>query len=190
VLLWNPANPRAAWMRDFRRAVEASARLYGAAAIPAHFPPFTATEAYERASRARSAAIARCTRRMARRLSFALGRSAVRRFQHSLYLALIPGRDMQIDDIKHAADDLCGTLARQGLLVKHAGSFGFDFIAVEWFYDAIARRNVIRVTGADLPFARVDQVAEGIEAWWSLRRMSATPPARARLVRQSQPVAP
>jgi hypothetical protein len=190
VLLWEPANPRAAWIRDFRRAVEASARLYGAAAIPAHFPPFTATEAYERASRARSAAIARCTRRMARRLSLALGRSAVRRFQHGLYLALVPGRDMQIDDVKHAADDLCGTLARQGLLVKHAGSFGFDFIAVEWFYDAIARRNVIRVTGADLPFALVDQVADGIEAWWSLRRMSATPPARARLVRQSQPVAP
>ena len=190
VLLWEPANPRAAWMRDFRRAVEASARLYGAAAIPAHFPPFTAAGAYERASRARSAAIARCTRRMARRLSLALGRTAVRRFQHGLYLALIPGRDMQIDDVKHAAGDLCGTLARQGLLVKHAGSFGFDFIAVEWFYDAIARRNVIRVTGADLPFARVDQVAEGIEAWWSLRRMSATLPARARLVRQSQPVAP
>jgi hypothetical protein len=190
VLLWEPANQRAAWMRDFRRAVEASARLYGAAAIPAHFPPFTATEAYERASRARSAAIARCTRRMARRLSLALGPSAVRRFQHGLYLALVPGGDVQIDDVKHAADDLCGTLARQGLLVKHAGSFGFDFIALEWFYDSIARRNVIRVTGADLPFALVDQVADGIEAWWSLRRMSATPPARARLVRQSQPVAP
>ena len=190
VLLWQPANTRAAWMRDFRRAVEGSARLYGAAAIPAHFPPFTATEAYERASRARSAAIVRCTRRMAHRLSLALGRDAVRRFQHGLYLALIPGRDMQIDDVKHAADDLCGTLARQGLLVKHAGSFGFDFIAVEWFYDAIARRNVIRVTGADLPFALVDRVADGIEAWWSLRRMSATPATRARLVRQSQPVAP
>ena len=97
---------------------------------------------------------------------------------------------MQIDDVKHAADDLCRTLAHQGLLVRHAGSFGFDFIAVEWFYDAIARRNVIRVTGADLPFALVDRVADGIEAWWSLRRMSATPPTRAGLFRQSQPIAP
>ena len=190
VLLWKPANARAAWVRELRRAVEASVRLYGAAAIPAHFPPFTGTEAYERASRARIAAIARCTRRMVRHLSLALGRNTVRRFQHGLYLALIPGRDMQIDDVKHAADDLCSTLARQGLLVRHAGSFGFDFIAVEWFYDAIARRNVIRVTGADLPFALVDRVADGIEAWWSVRRMSATPPTRARLSRQSQHVAP
>ncbi len=190
VLLWQPANARAAWMRELRRAVDASVRLYGAAAIPAHFPPFTGTEAYERASRARIAAIVRCTRRLARHLSLALGRDAVRRFQHGLYLALIPGRDMQIDDVKHAADDLCSTLARQGLLAKHAGSFGFDFIAVEWFYDTIARRNVIRVTGADLPFARVDRVADGIEAWWSRRRMSAIPSTRARPSGQFLPVAP
>ena len=113
---------------------------------------------------------------MARQLSLALGRDTVRQFQHGLYLALNPGRDLEIDDVKRAAQDLCGTLARQGLLVKHAGSFGFDFIAVEWFYDAIARRNAIRVTGADLPFALIDGVAEGIEAWWSQRRMS--PPGR------------
>ena len=29
VLLWQPANARAAWMREFRRTVEASVRLYG-----------------------------------------------------------------------------------------------------------------------------------------------------------------
>ncbi|HKU85161.1 MAG TPA: hypothetical protein VJV77_02370 [Casimicrobiaceae bacterium] len=190
VLLWQPANARAAWMRDFRKAVEDSSRLYGAAAIPAHFPPFTGTEAYERASRARTAAIVRCTRRMALHLALALGRDAVRRFQHGLYLALIPGRDMHIDDVKRAADDLYRTLARQGLLVKHAGSFGFDFVAVEWFYDAIARRNVIRVTGADLPFALVDRVADGIEAWWSRHRMSGTPSTRAHPAGPLQPVAP
>jgi hypothetical protein len=190
VLLWQPAHARAAWMRDLRRCAETSVRLYGAAAIPAHFPPFTGNEAYRRASRARTAAIVRSTRRMACHLSRNLGRDTVRRFQHGLYLALVPGRDMQIDDVKRAAEDLCSVLARQGSLVKHAGSFGFDFIAVEWFYDAIARRNVIRVTGADLPFALVDRVADGIEAWWSQRRMSGVRAPRSQCPAQPQAAAP
>jgi hypothetical protein len=190
VLLWQLANAEAAWMRELRRCAETSVRLYGAAAIPAHFPPFTGTDAYLRASRARTAAIVRSTRRMTHRLLHALGRTALRRFQHGLYLALIPERDMQIDDVKHAAEDLCRALARQGLPVKHAGSFGFDFIAVEWFYDAIARRNVIRVTGADLPFALVDRVADGIEAWWSQRRMSGGHASRSPYPVQPQPAAP
>lgn len=189
VLLWQPANARASWMRDLRRAAEASARLYGVAAIPAHFPPFTGTDAYHRASRARVAAIVRNTRRMARRLSVSLGRDSVRGFQHNLYCALIPARDMQIADVKRAADDLCSTLAQQGLLVKHAGSFGFDFIAVEWFYDTFARRNVIRVTGADLPSTLIDRVVDGIEAWWSQRRMSSARPPRAPVFRHQQPTA-
>lgn len=173
VLVWRAADKASRWMKELVRAAEASVRLYGVAAIPAHFPPFTGTNEYRECSRARTAAIVRNTRRMAQTLSAALGDARVRKFQHGLYLALVPGGDLDLKDVKAAADDLCQSLARQGLLVRHAGSFGFDFVAVEWFFDAILRRNVIRVAGADLPSSLIDRVSEGIEAWWSQHRMSA-----------------
>jgi len=50
---------------------------------------------------------------------------------------------------------------------SHARSFGFDFVAVEWFADLLRRTNVIRIAGADLPFEHTDCVAEGIARWWS-----------------------
>lgn len=181
VLVWRP-DEASRWMRELVRAAEASVRLYGVAAIPAHFPPFTGTDDYRECSRARTAAIVRNTRRMARTLSAALGDARVRKFQHGLYLALVPGKDLDLKDVKAAADDLCQSLARRGLPVRHAGSFGFDFVAVEWFFDAILRRNVIRVALADLPSSLIDRVGEGIEAWWSQHRMSAVRRPAARIV--------
>lgn len=157
----------AASLRQLHRQAETSIRLYGLAAIPAHFPPFAGGAEYGEMSRARTASIIRSTRRIARRLREQLARhDAVREFRHGLYLALVPRGEREVKDVKRAAAHLGSALSAQRLPVRHAGSFGFDFIAVECFYDAIVGRNVIRVAGADLPPAVVDRIADAIAAWW------------------------
>jgi len=172
VLLWPRSETRSAPLEPLRRAIDDAVRLYGVAAVPAHFPPFSGTNEYRRLSRARTASIIRSTRRMTRRLGTMLPPRSVRSFRHGLYLALEPDRDFALTDVKRLAGDLCCALAREGLPVKHAGSFGFDFVAVEWFFDSVLRRNVIRVAGADLPAPVVDRIVDGIERWWSSHRMS------------------
>jgi hypothetical protein len=183
VFAWRASDESSRGLPTLIRATEDSVRLYGVAAIPAHFPPFTGTDDYRKCSAARTAAIIRSTRRMARGLSARLGgKRTVRVFQHALYLALAPGKEMALGDVKRAAGALCDALGKQGLPVKHAGSFGFDFVAVEWFFDAILRRNVIRIAGADLPAGVIDTIVDAIVTWWSQHRMSAQPKLPAAVV--------
>jgi hypothetical protein len=82
---------------------------------------------------------------------------------------------MRIDDVKAAAADLCGTLARRGLIVKHAGSFGFDFAAVEWFTDARTGKNVMRIAPGDGPPSMIDALASGIVDWFAQQTPGALP---------------
>ena len=164
---------RPEWIIDLSRQTSDSVRLFGFAPIPASFPPFTGTRQFERCSVLRIAAIIRNNRRMAGLLSAELGGTrVVSAFQHGLYLTLMPSRDLSIQRARGLAAALCDELISSALPVSHSGSFGFDFVAIEWFADSSSRRNVIRVAASDLPSSLIDQVAEGIARSWSRRELS------------------
>jgi hypothetical protein len=169
VISWR-RRARHAWMRDLVKEARNAVRLIGCAAVPAHFPPFTGDEDYLPCSAGRTASIIRATRRLARCLDASALHGSVARFQHALYVTLAPRGDLRIRDVKRAADGLCKALASAGLPVRHAGSFGFDFVAIEWFPDPVTRRNVIRIAPGDLPPWVIDGVAGGIVRWFECQR--------------------
>jgi hypothetical protein len=166
-------SPRSDWTTDLTAETRNSVRLFGAAPIPASFPPFAGTRQFEHCSVARVAAIIRNNRRMAQALSAKLGSTqTVAEFQHGLYLTLMPNAELSIESARKLAAALCGDLVSTAVPVSHAGSFGFDFVAIEWFADPLSRRNVLRVAASDVPFHCIDRVAEGIARWWSRRALT------------------
>jgi hypothetical protein len=149
---------------DMRNAV----RLLGGAALPAHFPPFIGTKAYRVLTSQRVAAILRNGRRTANYFARALPSSLAEfHFAHGLYLTLAPKRRLDERQARELAADLSRDLGEAGLPLRHAGSFGFDFGATEWFHDRSRDRYAIRIAVPDLPTALWDEVAEALARWWS-----------------------
>jgi len=67
---------------------------------------------------------------------------------------------------RQAAVSMSEDLERRGLLIRHAGSFGFDFAATEWLRDRITDEYVIRISVPDLPTLLWDQLTNEIAKWW------------------------
>jgi hypothetical protein len=105
----------------------------------------------------------------ARILGQQLGRSAVRQYRHGLFAALVPPCGWGEAEAIEEAELLAADLAGKGLPVRHAGSFGFDFVAIEGFFDTALQRQLLRVAAADLPEAVSTRVTNGITAWWTRR---------------------
>jgi len=87
---------------------------------------------------------------------------------------------------------MCRDLGDIGLPLRHAGSFGFDFAAAEWFHDTARDRHLVRVAVPDLPTEQWDTIVAEIIRWWKEnagaessrtreRRESISRPAAARL---------
>ncbi|MBR0829543.1 hypothetical protein JQ596_28810 [Bradyrhizobium manausense] len=156
-------------VEEMRRAV----RLLGGAALPAHFPPYVGTKAYRDLTDRRGAAILRNGRRTARYFASALPRSSAElHFAHGLYVTLAPKRPVDESQARQIAADLSGDLGKAGLLLRHAGSFGFDFGAAEWFHDTTCDRYLVRIAVPDLPTPLWDEIATAVAYWWSLHEQA------------------
>jgi hypothetical protein len=145
-------------------------RLFGGAALPAHFPPYVGGTGYRRLTETRVAMMLRNSRRTAHHFSICLaGLTNELHFAHGLYVTLAPARKLDENEARDLAVELCDDLGRAGLPLRHAGSFGFDFGAAEWCYDRIGDRYVVRLAIPDLPSTAWDEVTSAVAAWWGAR---------------------
>ena len=149
---------------EMRNAV----RLLGAAALPAHFPPYVGRRDYPTLTARRVAAILRNGRRTAHFFRGALrGLVAQLDFAHGLYVTLKCRRPMDEKSAREAASEMSHDLRRAGYRIRHAGSFGFDFGAAEWVRDIGREGFAVRIAFPDLPTAIWDEQSEAIARWWS-----------------------
>jgi hypothetical protein len=174
-------------LEDLAQHAADALRLFGGAAIPAHFPPFVGSRAYVSLNGRRIAAMLRNSRRTAERLMPAL--PGAREFTHRLYVALAPGRALTEQQAKDLAGAMCRDLGDIGLPLRHAGSFGFDFAAAEWFHDTARDRHVVRVAVPDLPTEQWDTIVTEIIRWWNENAGAASLGMRERREGVSRPAA-
>ncbi len=143
-------------------------RLFGGAALPAHFPPYIGQSRYRELTNKRVAAMLRNSRRASRHFASALrGLTAELHFAHGLYVTLGSKRPLDEASARQAAAEMSDDLSRAGFPIRHAGSFGFDFAAAEWYHNAATERYSVRIAVPDLPTGIWDDLVNEIARWWS-----------------------
>ncbi|MBR0754053.1 hypothetical protein JQ604_17860 [Bradyrhizobium jicamae] len=148
---------------EMRNAV----RLLGGAPLPAHFPPYIGTASYHALTSRRVAAMLRNSRRAIRYLASAIpGLTAELHFAHGLYLTLASTQPFDEASARRASAQMSDDLAKAGLPIRHAGSFGFDFAATEWFHNATTDRYSVRLAVPDLPTPLWEELTQAIAQWW------------------------
>lgn len=165
-----PAMPQQQMLTVLANETRQAVRLFGGAALPAHFPPFAGSARYRSLTGRRVASILRNCRRTARYFGEALsGSQGQLHFAHGLYLTLAPKRPIDENEARAMADQLSADLGKAGLPIRHAGSFGFDFAATEWFHDSSTDRYLVRIAVPDLPTSLWDEMSTAVAEWWSNR---------------------
>jgi hypothetical protein len=162
------ATNRGSTLKELPAQTRNAVRLLGGAALPAHFPPYIGAPLYRALTGKRIAAMLRNSRRASRHFAAALpGLAAELHYVHGLYVTLSSQQLLDEATARQAAAEMSSDLAKAGLPIQHAGSFGFDFAATEWFHHSTTDRYSVRVAVPDLPTAIWDELAGGIAQWWS-----------------------
>jgi hypothetical protein len=170
---WEKNVPSGSKLKEIPAETRNAVRLLGGAALPAHFPPYIGTPLYRELTNKRIAAILRNSRRARRYFATALsGLTAELHFVHGLYVTVHSQQPLDEATARRAAAEMSNDLARAGLPIRHAGSFGFDFAATEWFHNPTTDRYSVRIAVPDLPTAIWDDIAEAIAKWWSMHQRS------------------
>lgn len=152
------------FLAETRNAV----RLFGGAALPAHFPPYVGGASYRRLTDRRVARMLKNSMRTKHHFSKCLaGLTNELHFAHGLYVTLAPARALDENQTRELTSELCDDLRRAHLPLRHAGSFGFDFGAAEWCRDRTRDRYVVRLAIPDLPTSLWDEVTSAVADWWA-----------------------
>jgi hypothetical protein len=152
------------WLLD---ETKKAIRLFGGAALPAHFPPYIAGDSYRTLTDRRVALMLRNGRKTARHFSTCLaGLTGELHYAHGLYVTLASTRPLDEQQTRAVIQEMCSDIGRAGLPLRHAGSFGFDFGAAEWCRDRLRDRYVVRVAVPDLPDSIWFSVVQAVAAWW------------------------
>jgi len=168
VAVANLANGFSSWWEALPQETRNAVRLLGGAAVPAHFPPYVGAPAYRELTNKRMAAILRNSRRARRYFAAVLADLTEELgYTHGLYLTLSGKDAFDEAGARRAAADMSEELGHAGLPIRHAGSFGFDFAATEWFRDATTLRYSVRIAVPDLPTELWNDLTEAIARWWS-----------------------
>jgi hypothetical protein len=170
---WENNVSRGSKLKELPAETRNAVRLLGGAALPAHFPPYVGTPLYRELTNKRIAAMLRNSRRASRYFATALsGLTAELHFVHGLYVTVSSEQPLDEATARQAAAEMSNDLARAGLPIQHAGSFGFDFAATEWFHNPTTDRYSVRIAVPDLPTAIWDDLVEAIAQWWSAHQRS------------------
>ncbi|WP_456671630.1 hypothetical protein [Bradyrhizobium sp. USDA 3256] len=87
-------------------------------------------------------------------------------FAHGLYVTLKCRHRLDEEAARKAVSKMSADLGQTGFPIRHAGSFGFDFAAAEWFHDAATGEFSVRISVPDLPTALWDEQTCAIARWW------------------------